>query len=461
MINLRNGYRSKITAFPLVAIPLCCCFISVAWTAVLLPDHPVNAHKLRNHERHATANTSSFYELVTTGTFVDKSGLLKDFLERYDLVTRVIRPKGWGKSTNLDMMRTFLDIETDKNGTPLPADKRMNGKLFTGGQIRLACGKIRNLKPLEVYRAADTMSQQGTHPVVLVKLHSVAGCSYEEVIESKLAAVMADLYGERVYLKDAIVSDEEKKKFDSYLSGGRQRISGESLKESLSLLRDLLHRHFNRSVVILVDDYDTPLNSIYYNHIKNHGRGERTTNSSVLFDQAYNLTAFKRTFDFFKSWLENALQGTKGVLNCMLLTGVFHVAFSNEPGALNDIVGYSMQDRDLADYYGFTDREVDRLVERAPFRVNRDGLRRWYGYDFGGKKLYNPWSVRHFLANRGEFGSYWMEQDEWSLADEILAFDEMQEPLLHLVEQTTIDHFFVLIISIFYIYFEVKFLKFH
>lgn len=162
--------------------------------------------------------TNSFAELVTkSDLFVDKSTFIQDFLEDGDKVALITRPRRWGKSLNMDMLKCFLAIEVDQAGKPLPLEQAPNHKLFASGEIALAFGETKKIHPLEISKNARLMKYQGQYPVISLGLKDVKGSSYED-IEDAVETEIITLYNEYKYLKQhgqdetTLLEDNEKEK---------------------------------------------------------------------------------------------------------------------------------------------------------------------------------------------------------------------------------------------------------
>ncbi|MEN0016524.1 MAG: AAA family ATPase, partial [Bacteroidota bacterium] len=125
--------------------------------------------------------TSHFHQLLLkSDVFVDKSLFIKEFLEGEGLVSLITRPRRWGKSLNMDMLKRFLSIEVDNQGNPVPQEKSLHRKLFTGGEIGLDPGDTKLLKPLKISNYPAAMKRQGQYPVISLGFKDVKGSSYQQ-----------------------------------------------------------------------------------------------------------------------------------------------------------------------------------------------------------------------------------------------------------------------------------------
>ncbi|WP_341758558.1 AAA family ATPase [Candidatus Tisiphia endosymbiont of Ditula angustiorana] len=350
--------------------------------------------------------------LLNSNIFVDKSLLVKDIIEDSGDVILITRPRRWGKSLNMDMLCKFLEIEEDKRGKPLAQEKRVNHKLFIGGEIDLgvASGKKRLLKPLQITQYSDIISDyQGQFPVISINFKDVKGSSYQE-IESGIRINIKNAYDHHKYLESSDkLSVEEKKNFQDYLTG-TDKLELAQLKISLAFLSKLLFKHFNQKAYILIDEYDTPINSSYIEF------GDKPKEFEDV------LKIFR---GIFGSSLKSNPYVEKGVI-----TGILRIAKANLFSDLNNVTEYTLLDDDFSKFYGFTQAEVDDLLTKVPLDTNTEQIKDWYnGYTFGGEVIYNPWSIMQCLAHKGKLDHYWLDSGGTGLIDKVLLSDEMQEDL--------------------------------
>ncbi|MEO1219648.1 MAG: AAA family ATPase, partial [Bacteroidota bacterium] len=214
--------------------------------------------------------TDSFDELLLeSDVFVDKSLFIKEFLERKGKVSLITRPRRWGKSLNMDMLKRFLTIEVDDEGKPLPQAQSLNRKLFIGGEVVIGpkTGKVKQLFPLKIaQQCPDLISDyQGEYPVISIGFKDAKGSSYQ-AIEAGIRGRIIELYRQYGYLEPyfqalgTTVGDTQREQLCRYLGGG---FSEEELKSSLRFLSELLHKYFGKEVYILIDEYDAPINEAY------------------------------------------------------------------------------------------------------------------------------------------------------------------------------------------------------
>ncbi|WP_342269619.1 AAA family ATPase, partial [Rickettsia endosymbiont of Orchestes rusci] len=204
--------------------------------------------------------------LLNSDIFVDKSLMIKELLEDSGEVILITRPRRWGKSLNMNMLQKFFEVEIDEVGTVLSEEIKVNHKLFIGGEVDLGFGEYKDLKPLKIATIASAMNRQGQFPVILLNLKDVKGSSYKEIEKGVEKQVVKLFINHRYLKKYYVVSDNDlldgiqKKQLERYYTG---EFTLEDIKDALRFLSELLFKHFNQKVYILIDEYDTPINGAY------------------------------------------------------------------------------------------------------------------------------------------------------------------------------------------------------
>ncbi|WP_250310877.1 AAA family ATPase [Rickettsia endosymbiont of Oedothorax gibbosus] len=281
--------------------------------------------------------------LLNSDVFVDKSLMIKELLEDSGEVILITRPRRWGKSLNMNMLQKFFEIEVDERGMSLAEEGRVNNKLFTGGTVDLGFDETKELKPLKIASDASSMKRQGQFPVILLNLKDVKGSSYQE-IELSIKDQVIELFASHHYLNHHVTEDTgllnnaQKEKLRRYFDG---KLEKNDLKNSLSFLSEVLYKHFNQKVYILIDEYDTPINSSYIEF------GDK-------------LKEFDDVLKIFRGMFGSSLK-TNPYLEKGVITGILRVAKANLFSDLNNVSEYSLLDEKYSKFYGFTQAEVDEL----------------------------------------------------------------------------------------------------
>ncbi|MBX9890047.1 MAG: AAA family ATPase [Amoebophilaceae bacterium] len=353
--------------------------------------------------------------LLNSDVFVDKSLLIKSLLEDSGAIVLITRPRRWGKSLNMDMVRRFLEIEIDEQGNPLPVEQRNNIKLFTGGTIDIGFDETKELQPLQIAAHETILKRLGQFPVLFITFKNLEGESYKE-IEVGLKTELYNLFKAHRYLMHSTqLEPDEKEAFAIYLSPD---ITTEHIKSSLSLLTNLLYKHYNRKVWVLIDEYDTPIINAYSYFGNNETEFKKVL---ALLDGIMNAT-FKR--------------GTGGFyLERGFITGIFRIAKSTLFASFNNASEYSLLDEKFATSYGFTQAEVDELLTKVPTKTDPEQIKNWYnGYTFGGEVIYNPWSIMQCLAHKGKLKHYWIDSGGTAFIDKVFLSDAIQADVQELLE---------------------------
>ncbi len=301
-----------------------------------------------------------FKELVQ-GNFltVDKTRFIKELLDDSAKVTLITRPRRFGKSMAMSMLNYFFTLE----------DAEENRGLFAGTDIERAGEKY--------------MQEQGQWPVVLLSLKDIKPLTYESMT-TQIGFVLQKAYDEHRYLLDCNFLDEEKYKYYKNVLYGEATV--DELQSSLGNLLDFLQRYHGRPVILLIDEYDAPIQAAW-------------SAPNSYYDEAI---AFMRTF------LTSALKGNTS-LRFGVLTGVLRIAKESIFSALNNLEVSTVVRGKYADSFGFTPEETAKMAKDLGREDKISELREWYdGYIFSGCELYNPWSVVNYFASGCITDIFWL-----------------------------------------------------
>ncbi|WP_425364513.1 AAA family ATPase [Candidatus Tisiphia endosymbiont of Mystacides longicornis] len=366
-----------------------------------------------NYQPKMLVGSDDFYDLlINSDIFVDKSLMIKELLEDSSKVTLITRPRRWGKSINMDMVRRFLEIELDNEGNPLPTEKQVNYKLFVGGEVDLGFDEAKKLQPLKIASYENIMKRQGQFPVIFITFKSVEGSSYHD-IEQGVKSQLRKLFQAHSYLSDSNkLKTSEIADFNQYLFG---EVTLDNIKNSLAILSHLLYKHYNKKPWVLIDEYDTPINSAY----RWFGTNEAEFQKVLEIFRGIMKSTFKRETG------DQELPVERGVI-----TGILRISKAELFSGLNNVSEYSLLDEPFAKVYGFTAREVEELLSKVPLTISPAEIKGWYnGYSFGGEIIYNPWSIMRCLASKGKLDYYWIDSGGTGWIDNVLLSDEMQQDI--------------------------------
>lgn len=387
--------------------------LKCAWVVLVMPSSFGQQSFISQH-----SGVYTFEQLVTSGLFVDKSMMLEEFIESKCKINVITRPRKWGKTVNMDMFKRFFEVEVNDIGIQLKIMLRKNHILFRGGEFELPDNSTKILKPLKIANNTSVMKRLGISPVLLVKLASVKGKNFKSV-EDKLKIELRNAFFRHLYLKEYLSKDNlmlnstEKEQLARYFSN--KKLSTEELEVGIFFLSKLLYRHYLRKIIVLVEDKDEPLN----NAIESFGAKDA---------EIKNLISLLQTI--FKSFTTNVY-----VKKC-LVTGT--VPFSEDSLFMNanGLCIRSVLDKDYSRHFGFTEKEVDYIVETAlPNKTNIDKMKYWYkGFNYGDEMLYNPLDIMGYVSNQGKILDYWVDSGRVKALDDFLVTDEAQEDLQKLIE---------------------------
>lgn len=315
--------------------------------------------------------------------YVDKTLLIRDFLDRKALVSLFTRPRRFGKTLNMDMLRVFFEISDEDTGQYF-ADKAI-----------WQCG--------EEYRC-----HQGKYPVIFLTFKDVKYDSWQATFV-KISGLLQEEFGRHSELGNSDrLAKYEKEYFEKVLNGEADEVE---LSSSLQKLSKMLTVHYNKAPIIIIDEYDTPIQEEY---------------SKEFYDE---IVGFMRNF-FSGAFKDNSN------LSYGFLTGILRIAQESIFSGLNNLAVSSVMDEEYDGYFGFTKQEVGEMLSYYGVSDKADELRNWYdGYFFGSKEIYNPWSVINYLSKGCLPQAYWVNTGKNEVLEDVLdaATDDISEKLYSLL----------------------------
>ena len=308
--------------------------------------------------------------------FVDKSLLIKDFIDNQGAqVNLITRPRRFGKTLNLSMLHYFF-AEKVKNK---PTEGLFNG--------------------LKISEVGDQyMAHQGKYSVIFITFKQIAADTYKAML-SDLQRLMSRIYKMHHELLDSPYLIAEQK------SDFRKIISCEAdeshLKTALFDLTEYLYTHYQKEVIVLIDEYDAPIQAGYFNN--------------------YYQQAIKMMRDLLGSCLK-----TNPYLERALLTGITRISKESLFSGLNNLKVHSLLDKKYQEHFGFTEEEVNMLADKMDCQDKLVEMKAWYnGYEIGNTTLYNPWSIISCLDNDGLIENYWLNTSGNELIKKLLINSSM------------------------------------
>ncbi len=319
--------------------------------------------------------------------YIDKTMMIKDFIDERPMVSLFTRPRRFGKTLNMDMLRTFFE-KTDEDTSIYFKDKKI-----------WECG--------EKYR-----EYQGKYPVIFVTFKDIKFDTWEETFAA-IKDVFAKETQRHIELENSDKCDEyDKKKFKQLASG---EVNEVELSGVLLDLSRMLHKHHGTAPIIIIDEYDIP---IQQGHMKNY---------------------YDKIILFMRNLFSGGLKDNKH-LSYGFLTGILRVAKESIFSGLNNLTINSVLDNKYSSYFGFTEEEIRKMATYYGVSDKYDEICQWYdGYRFGKTDIFNPWSVINYFNNECEPRAFWQSTGSNDVIGEIIAEadKEIYEKLTSLVNGKT------------------------
>ena len=303
---------------------------------------------------------SNFKDIIEKNYYYfDKTKFIENILEDGSQVKLFTRPRRFGKTLNMSMLKYFFDVK----------NKDENRKLFEGLNIS----------------KSEYFDMQGNFPVISVSFKKYQEKDWKNGFDM-IKDIISGLYDEFEFVKEKL-STRKKKKFDSILMEEANLVNW---KNSLADLSNYLYDFYGKKVIVLIDEYDQPIINSYI--------------------EGY----YDETIDFFKSFYGSVLKDNE-YLEMGVMTGILRVAKENIFSGLNNIKVHSILNERFTEYFGVLENEVETSLKDFGLEYDLSDVQKWYnGYLFGETKVYNPWSIINFLDEK-KLGAYWVNTSENSL----------------------------------------------
>ena len=296
--------------------------------------------------------------------YFDKTKFIDEIIKDGAQVKLFTRPRRFGKTLNMSMLKYFFDIKK--------ADE--NRKLF---------------KDLYIEKT-ESFKEQGQYPVVFLSLKDLKARTWEEM-ERKIIITLSDFLSEYEYLLNELTGIN----FENLKNIVYKKASIDDLTTALKFLTKILYEKYNKKIVVLVDEYDSPLVSAYIN-----GYYEKAKN-------------------FFKIFYSSVLKDNN-YLQMGVLTGIIRVIKAGIFSDLNNLRTYTILSDDYTDSYGLTEEEVEKSLKDYGIEAEISNIKDWYdGYKFGDSEVYNPWSILNFLQDK-KLRAYWVDTSGNDLINNVL-----------------------------------------
>ena len=343
---------------------------------------------------------SDFRDASDQYYYIDKTMLIKDFIDERPVVSLFTRPRRFGKTLTMDMLRTFFE-KTDENTARYFEDKKV-----------WACG--------EKYR-----NYQGKYPVIFLTFKDVKCETWDETFD-----LIAKLIRQEFRRHSELATSEKITNRDYYLRIVNNQANENDYMMSLMYLSQMLDEHHDIAPIIIIDEYDTPI------------------------QQGHSLDFYDKVILFMRNLFSGGLKDNKH-LSYGFMTGILRVAKESIFSGLNNLKIFSVLDNKYSQYFGFTADEVKEMAEYYGVPEKFDEIRDWYdGYRFGRTEIFNPWSVINYFSDECEAKAYWISTGSNEIIGEVLA--EADEDIYDRLEALLQGESFTTLIDTSVIYPQVK-----
>lgn len=308
----------------------------------------------------------SDFKKIIEGDFYyfDKTKFIEEIIKDGSEVKLFARPRRFGKTLNMSMLKYFFDIK----------NKEENKEIF---------------KDLYIEKT-EAFKEQGQYPVIFLSLKDLKALTWEEM-EEKITVILSELFSEYNYLINELV-ETDSDKFKKIIN---ENANLSNLGRSLKFLTKILYEKYNKKVVVLIDEYDSPLVSAYINGY------------------------YEKAKDFFKTFYSTVLKDNS-YLQMGVLTGIIRVIKAGIFSDLNNLSTYTILSDVYTDSYGLTEEEVEKSLKYYGIEQEISNVKDWYdGYKFGDSEVYNPWSILNFLRFK-ELRAYWVDTSGNDLIKDVL-----------------------------------------
>ena len=295
--------------------------------------------------------------------YIDKTNFIEEIGKNVGKTLLFTRPRRFGKTLNMSMLKYFFDIK----------NKEENKKLFQNLYIE----------------KSDFFEEQGAYPVVYISLKGIKADTWESSF-FLIKSLISNIYNEFEYIREKLNESQ----LDSFNKIWLKKDDGE-YRNALKNLTSFLYEYYKKEVILLIDEYDSPLINAY-----EHG----------YYDEA---------IVFFQVFYGEALK-TNPYLRMGIMTGIIRVIKAGIFSDLNNLKVYSILEKEYSDFYGFTQEEVEKALKNFNIEYELPEVKAWYdGYRFGNSDVYNPWSILNFIQSE-ELRAYWIETSGNFLINDIL-----------------------------------------
>lgn len=333
----------------------------------LIPDETI-------HMNHFAKNKSlpigvSDFKLATTGYYyVDKTLMIRDFLDKKPMVSLFTRPRRFGKTLNMDMLRVFFE-KTNEDTSVYFKDK-------------------------QIWQCGDYYTKhQGQYPVIFLTFKDVKSMTWEETFQKIRRLISLEFIRHNELETSTVLTSYEKEQYHLLAGDTGDEVD---CQMGLQLLSLLLHKHYGRECIIIIDEYDTPI------------------------QQGHTCNFYPEIVNFMRNFFSGGLKDNPH-LAFGFLTGILRVAKESIFSGMNNLKTYSILDDGYSSYFGFTEKEVKDMLRYYGKDDKYNELSEWYdGYRFGNTEIFNPWSVINYISDNCFPKAFWQSTGSNEIIGEII-----------------------------------------
>lgn len=343
----------------------------------LIPDNAILSPK-----KPLPIGVSDFKSATTNYYYVDKTLLIRDFLNAIPMVSLFTRPRRFGKTLNMDMLRVFFE--------KTPEDTSIY------------------FKDKYIWQCGDYYTKhQGQYPVIFLSFKDVKCSSWQETFQKISKLISLEFMRHNELESSSVLSSYEKEQYHRFAS---ENINEVDCQMGLQLLSLLLHKHYDKECVIIIDEYDTPI------------------------QQGHLCDFYNEIVDFMRNFFSGGLKDNPH-LAFGFLTGILRVAKESIFSGMNNLKTNSILDNNYSSYFGFTNEEVREMLAYYDYEDKYQEICEWYdGYRFGNSEIFNPWSVINYISDQCFPKAFWQSTGSNDIIGEIIgtATPEINENLYKL-----------------------------
>ena len=333
----------------------------------LIPDETM-------HMNHFAKNKSlpigvSDFKLATTGYYyVDKTLMIRDFLDKKPMVSLFTRPRRFGKTLNMDMLRVFFEKTNDDTSV--------------------------YFKDKQIWQCGDYYTKhQGQYPVIFLTFKDVKSMTWEETFQKIRRLISLEFIRHNELETSSVLTAYEKEQYHLLAKDSGDEVD---CQMGLQLLSLLLHKHYGRECIIIIDEYDTPI------------------------QQGHTCNFYPEIVNFMRNFFSGGLKDNPH-LAFGFLTGILRVAKESIFSGMNNLKTYSILDDGYSSYFGFTEKEVKDMLRYYGKDDKYNELSEWYdGYRFGNTEIFNPWSVINYISDNCFPKAFWQSTGSNEIIGEII-----------------------------------------